>query len=97
MLSVAWGSVCDGGFWRSAAVQPSDGRTASNVKTDPRRSGKGLKMKTLNLLIAGGIVIVGAMVFFGSWYQIDQGEEGVVLRTGAVTGTKGRGCISSCR
>lgn len=48
-------------------------------------------MKTLNLLIAGGIAIVGAMVFFGSWYQIDQGEEGVVLRTGAVTGTKGPG------
>jgi len=41
--------------------------------------------------IAVVVVAVAAILFFGSWYQIDQGEEGVVLRTGAVVGTVGPG------
>ena len=32
-------------------------------------------------------VIVVLMVVFGSWYTIDQGERGVILRTGAMVGT----------
>ena len=35
--------------------------------------------------------LVAITVLFGSWYQIDQCEEGVVLRNGAVTGTEGPG------
>lgn len=44
-----------------------------------------------NLAIAVAVAVVVAVLFFGSWYQIDQGEEGVVLRTGAVVGTQGPG------
>ena len=38
----------------------------------------------------GGAVVVGLMaitVVGGSWYTVDQGERGVVLRNGAITGT----------
>ena len=37
-----------------------------------------------------GVVVVALFamtVFFGSWYQIDQGERGVHLRNGAVIGS----------
>ncbi len=44
-----------------------------------------------NIAIAVVVVAVASILFFGSWYQIDQGEEGVVLRTGAVVGTQGPG------
>lgn len=43
------------------------------------------------LAIVVVVVAVAAILFFGAWYQIDQGEEGVVLRTGAVVGTVGPG------
>ena len=33
------------------------------------------------------IVMVALIIFFGSWYQIDQGERGVHLRNGAVIGS----------
>ena len=33
------------------------------------------------------VVLVGLTIFFGSWFQIDQGERGVHLRNGAVVGT----------
>ena len=33
------------------------------------------------------VVIVGLALIFGSFYTIDQGERGVILRTGAVAGT----------
>ena len=48
-------------------------------------------MKLPTVLIAAIVIVVGAVLFFGSWYQIDQGEEGVVLRTGAVVNTVGPG------
>lgn len=40
-------------------------------------------------LIASGVAVgfVGLIVLWGSWYTIDQGERGVILRNGAVTGT----------
>lgn len=36
--------------------------------------------------IVGIIVVLIFSTFFGSWYTIDQGERGVILRNGAVTG-----------
>jgi regulator of protease activity HflC (stomatin/prohibitin superfamily) len=46
--------------------------------------------KTLSvapLLIFGIIVVAILSIVFGSWYTIDQGERGVVLRYGAIAGT----------
>lgn len=37
------------------------------------------------------VLIVGLMALFGSWYSVDQGEEGVILTNGAVTRTDGPG------
>ena len=39
--------------------------------------------------LAGVVFVVFAAltIFFGSWYQIDQGERGVHLRNGAVIGS----------
>ena len=34
-----------------------------------------------------GVVLVALTIFFGSWFQIDQGERGVHLRNGAVVGS----------
>lgn len=47
-----------------------------------------MSMRTI-LAASGAVVtgIVGITVIFGSWYTIDQGERGVVLRNGAITGT----------
>lgn len=41
------------------------------------------------LLAAGAITagLVGATFLFGSWYTVDQGERGVILRNGAVIGS----------
>jgi regulator of protease activity HflC (stomatin/prohibitin superfamily) len=39
------------------------------------------------LLGVGAVIIVGLTIFFGSWFQIDQGERGVHLRNGAVIGS----------
>lgn len=42
-------------------------------------------------IIGVGTLLVGALlgltIVFGSWYTIDQGERGVILRNGAITGT----------
>ena len=35
----------------------------------------------------GVVAITGLTLIFGSWYTIDQGERGVVLRNGAIIGT----------
>lgn len=46
--------------------------------------------KTLSiapLFILGIIVVAILSIVFGSWYTIDQGERGVVLRYGAIAGT----------
>ena len=39
-------------------------------------------MRIPPLAIAGAVIVALAVILFGSWYQIDQGEEGVVLATG---------------
>jgi len=33
------------------------------------------------------LILVGLIIFFGSWYTVDQGERGVILRNGATIGT----------
>lgn len=38
-------------------------------------------------LVVAAIALVIAILFFGSWYTIDQGERGVHLRNGAVVGS----------
>ncbi len=39
-------------------------------------------------IVTGGVAAIGALVVFGgSFYTIDQGERGVILRNGAVVGT----------
>lgn len=39
------------------------------------------------VLAIGLVVVVALSIVFGSWYTIDQGERGVVLRYGAIAGT----------
>lgn len=41
--------------------------------------------------IAVVAVVLGLSIIFGSWYTVDQGEEAVLLSTGALTGTEGPG------
>ena len=38
-------------------------------------------------LISAGIVLLLATILYGSWYTVDQGERGVVLRNGKIVGT----------
>jgi len=46
------------------------------------------KVKTAKSVAVGGVVGLFALgVLFGSWYTIDQGERGVILRNGAIVGT----------
>ena len=49
------------------------------------------RKKMTKTVVGGGIAVVVALaaltVVGGSWYTVDQGERGVVLRNGAVTGT----------
>jgi len=33
------------------------------------------------------VIMLGMILFFGTWFQIDQGERGVHLRNGAVIGS----------
>ena len=46
-------------------------------------------MMRTGLGIGGAVVagLVGLTVLGGSWYTVDQGERGVILRNGAITGT----------
>nr|WP_295891518.1 prohibitin family protein [uncultured Devosia sp.] len=44
-------------------------------------------IKIIGGVVAAIVLIVGISVLFGSFYTIDQGERGVLLRNGAVTGT----------
>lgn len=53
---------------------------------------KGNKMKAV-LGISGAVVagLVALTILGGSWYTVDQGERGVLLRNGAITGTADAG------
>lgn len=54
-----------------------------------------IKGKTMKAVIGvGGAVVAGLValtVLGGSWYTVDQGERGVLLRNGAITGTADAG------
>lgn len=46
------------------------------------------KINTVKRVAIGGVIgIFGLGVLLGSWYTIDQGERGVILRNGAIVGT----------
>jgi regulator of protease activity HflC (stomatin/prohibitin superfamily) len=44
-------------------------------------------MRYFTMALAGLGVVVALSIVFGSWFTIDQGERGVILRYGAVAGT----------
>jgi regulator of protease activity HflC (stomatin/prohibitin superfamily) len=51
-----------------------------------------MNLRVIGLSIAGAIaVLLGITIIFGSWYTIDQGERGVVLRNGRIIGTASPG------
>ena len=47
------------------------------------------KMLKTGIAIGGAVIagLIGLTIVGGSWYTVDQGERGVILRNGAVTGT----------
>jgi len=46
------------------------------------------KVKTVKRAVMGGVAgLFGLGILLGSWYTVDQGERGVILRNGAVVGT----------
>ena len=47
------------------------------------------QMMRTGITIGGAVVagLIGLTVLGGSWYTVDQGERGVILRNGAITGT----------
>ncbi|MBN9054798.1 MAG: Band 7 protein [Shinella sp. 65-6] len=44
-------------------------------------------MRNVTMALTGLAALVALSILFGSWYTIDQGERGVILRYGAVAGT----------
>ena len=44
-------------------------------------------MRYVTMALAGFAAIIALSILFGSWFTIDQGERGVILRYGAVSGT----------
>lgn len=49
-------------------------------------------MSRILTMIAGGLAVLAALsVLFGTWYTIDQGTRGVILRNGALIGTAAPG------
>ena len=51
-----------------------------------------MNVRLIGLSIAGAAAaLLGVTIIFGSWYTIDQGERGVVLRNGRIIGTASPG------
>ena len=44
-------------------------------------------MRYITMALSGFAALVALSILFGSWFTIDQGERGVILRYGAVSGT----------
>ena len=61
----------------------------NNDMDEYRRYMERKKMMRTGLTIGGAVVagLIGLTVLGGSWYTVDQGERGVILRNGAITGT----------
>ena len=45
----------------------------------------------INWVILAAILIIGVPTVTSAWYTVDQGQEAVLLRTGAIVGTEGPG------
>ena len=60
-----------------------------NDMNDYREYMQRKKMMRTGITIGGAVVagLIGLTVLGGSWYTVDQGERGVILRNGAITGT----------
>ncbi|MCD1266155.1 Band 7 protein [Shinella sumterensis] len=44
-------------------------------------------MRNITMILAGCAALVALSILFGSWFTVDQGERGVILRYGAISGT----------
>ncbi|WLS01977.1 SPFH domain-containing protein [Shinella sumterensis] len=44
-------------------------------------------MRNVTMILAGCAALVALSILFGSWFTVDQGERGVILRYGAISGT----------
>jgi regulator of protease activity HflC (stomatin/prohibitin superfamily) len=44
-------------------------------------------MRNVTMILAGCAALVALSSLFGSWFTVDQGERGVILRYGAISGT----------
>jgi regulator of protease activity HflC (stomatin/prohibitin superfamily) len=53
-----------------------------SLQTNGERGGR-----ITSILIGGAVVIGAAVVVLGSWYTVDEGQRGVILRNGAVVDT----------
>lgn len=76
--------------------EKKDYDSSYQYEQDLRRYKNYMEKKTMVKVgfgIVGAVVavIVALTVFGGSWYTIDQGERGVILRNGAITGTADAG------
>ncbi len=56
-------------------------------QTPPQTSQRGFPMINLARILIAIAVIIGILFVGGSFYTVDQGERGVILRTGKVVGT----------
>lgn len=71
---------------------PKDYTSQYQFDRDMRDYQKYMERKQMTKTIVGGgiaatVALVALTVVGGSWYTVDQGERGVVLRNGAITGT----------
>ena len=57
-----------------------------NYNNKPPKDIKHMNVKSLFGSSISIIVVLGFIILWGSWYTVDQGERGVILRTGAVIG-----------
>jgi regulator of protease activity HflC (stomatin/prohibitin superfamily) len=67
--------------WLPASLTGSGGNAG---QTPSQTSKRGFPMLNFARILIGIAVIIGLMVVGGSFYTIDQGERGVILRTGKV-------------
>lgn len=44
-------------------------------------------MRNVTMILAGCAALIALSILFGSWFTVDQGERGVILRYGAISGT----------
>lgn len=57
-----------------------------NFGNQQRPQPKSVSRLVVTGAVTVGVIVVGLTTVFGSWYTIDQGERGVILRNGALVG-----------